>query len=393
MTGPNLEPVIEAFERKDYRAATALLKPLYKSHSQDPWVQFYIARLQEVSQQPQKAEQRYRQLLKTAATNSKLISQARQGLQRIEAQEREQRQAAIAQATTDAENTALGVLVLEPLDAEAKQKAIPGFARLMQLEPYSARLLLPSRHWRFYRTGPIGLLQVYAQDLASVGVPAFCVSLATLAAYPVFRASRLEVADDRLVAHPLAPAPSQGSLPPAQVFRRGEVSQVIAGALPLFERVVDSGLKPGRFGPRRATVRKETVQDYAKVLDLHLGERRQIVRLCDRDYAYPAPVSSALEQRYAPIAQRWQHQLNQWQGLFPRMLLASEFQAFADTVLDQTECLKRIEPHLRISAAATQTNRADEELWDAAFQLYSSLHLWRMAHPPSAMFPNAPKTP
>lgn len=375
MTGPNLEPVVEALARQDYRTATELLKPLYKSHPRDPWIQLYIARIQEVSKQPQKAEQTYRKLLK-ASTNGKIINQARQGLQRIEANEREQRQAAIAQATTAAENTALGGLILEPMTAEAKQQAIPGFARLMQLEPYSARLLLPSRHWRFYRTGPIGVLQVYVQDLANLGVPAFCVALEELATYSVFRASELVVEGDRVTAQPL---PHSDAAPLS--FCPSDVQQAVEGALPLFELVVDSGLKQGRFGPQRTTMRRETVQDYAKVLDLQLVQQRHIVRLCDRDYSYPTNDSSSVDQRYAPIAQRWQRQLAQWQDPFPAPIPASNFQAFADTLLDQSDFLRRIDPHLRLSAKATQTHRAEEELWDPAFHFYSCLLLWKASHP------------
>lgn len=380
MTGPNLEPVIEAFERKDYRSATALLKPLYKSHPQDPWVQLYIARIQEVSKRPDKAEQTYRKLLKVT-TNGKIISQARQGIQRIEAQEKEQRQAAIAQATATENNTALGCLILEPItDSATKQQVIPAFARLMELEPYSARMLLPSRNWRFYRTGPIGLLEVYVKELAEVGIPSFCVSLEELATYEVIYSSSLEIQGSQITAQPPAKeAKVQNATREPFQFPCRAVGQCIEGALPMFELVVDTGLKQGRLGPRKATIRKETVKDYAKVLDMHLPRQKKIVRLCDRDYAYPSNESSSVDQRYSPIAQRWQRLLNQqWKPLITRPWHGhKEFTAFADNVIEQTPFLKRIDPHLRISATATMTTRADEELWDPAFHLYSCLQLWK----------------
>ena len=380
MTGPNLEPVIEAFERQDYRTATALLKPLYKSHPQDPWVQLYIARIQEVSKRPEKAEQTYRKLLK-ASTNGKIISQARQGIQRIEAKEREQREAAIAQATASEDNTTLGCLILEPItDNTAKQKTIPAFARLMQLEPYSARLLLPSRHWRFYRTGPIGLLGVYVKELAEIGVPAFCVSLEELATYEVIYTNHLDIQGNQVTAEPPAEdAKIQNANRETFQFSRNAVGQCIEGALPMFELLVDTGLKQGRFGPQKATIRKEAVKDYAKVLDLHLPRERKIVRLCDRDYTYPSSESSSVDQRYAPIAQRWQHLINQQiKPAFPQSWHEHKiFTAFGDTVIEQTPFLKQIDPHVRVSATATMTNRADEELWDPAFHLYSCLQLWK----------------
>ncbi|NJN30332.1 MAG: hypothetical protein HC824_07780 [Synechococcales cyanobacterium RM1_1_8] len=46
-------------------------------------------------------------------------------------------------------------------------------------------------------------------------------------------------------------------------------------------------------------------------------------------------------------------------------------------MIEQFDFLKRIEPHLHLSAAATQTSRAEEELWDPAFHLYSCLLLWK----------------
>ncbi len=380
MTGPNLEPVIEAFERKDYRKATDLLKPLYKSHPQDPWVQLYIARIQEVSKRPDKAEKTYRKLLK-ATTNGKIISQARQGIQRIEAQEKEQRQAAIAQATATEDSSALGCLILEPItDRAAKQQVIPAFARLMELDPYSARMLLPSRNWRFYRTGPIGRLNVYVKELAEIGVPAFCVSLEELATYEVIYTTRLEIQGEQITAEPPREnAKVQNTTRAPFLFQRSAVGQCIEGALPIFELVVDTGLKQGRLGPKKATIRKETVKDHAKVLDLHLPRDKKIVRLCDRDYHYPSNASSAVDQRYAPIAQRWQRLLNQqWKPFFSKPWHEhKEFTAFGDTVIEQTPFLKRIAPYIRVSATATMTTRADEELWDPAFHLYSCLQLWK----------------
>jgi len=385
MTGPDLAPVTKAFEQKDYRRAQTLLKALYQHHPKDPSVQLYIGRLQEASKRPDKAEATYRKLLK-ATTNSKIISQARQGLKRIESQEKEQRQAAIAQATQNEHNTALGCLILEPIANSAdKQKAIPAFARLMELEPYSARLLLPSRTWRFYRTGPIGLLEVYVKELKAINVPAFCVSLEELATYDVIRANHLAINNNQITAQ-LLPEPSQAEAREAHKghdafqFSCGAVGQCIEGALPIFELVVDTGLKQGRLGPKKATLRKETIKDYAKVLDLHLPKQKKMVRLCDRDYNYPTSASSAVDQRYAPIAQRWQRLLAQ--QLKPALSHQPwhehrKFTAFGETVIEQTPFLQRIDPHIRVTARATMTARADEELWDPAFQLYSCLQLWK----------------
>jgi len=75
-------------------------------------------------------------------TNAKIITQARQGLQRLEVIEQEQRQRAIAQATADPSNAELGLLVLEPVASEIRTscpKVCPNYAD----RPHTARLQLP----------------------------------------------------------------------------------------------------------------------------------------------------------------------------------------------------------------------------------------------------------
>jgi len=131
-----LEQVAAAFERQDYRTAAELLKQMLQKSPQDPWVQFYLGRLHEVSGKLEAAENVYRQLLQSAI-NSKILAQARQGLQRLEALAKlaegiatEQRQQAIAQATADPGNNQMGVLVLEPVSTEIKTTAAENLPRL-----------------------------------------------------------------------------------------------------------------------------------------------------------------------------------------------------------------------------------------------------------------------
>lgn len=119
-----LEQVAAAFERQDYRTAAELLKQMLQKSPQDPWVQFYLGRLHEVSGKLEAAKNVYRHLLQSAI-NSKILAQARQGLQRLEATATEQRQQAIAQATADPSNNQMGVLVLEPVPNEIKTTSCP----------------------------------------------------------------------------------------------------------------------------------------------------------------------------------------------------------------------------------------------------------------------------
>jgi predicted Zn-dependent protease len=139
-----IEQIAAAFERKDYRTATELLKQLLRESPQNPWRQFYWGRLHEVSGKLEAAATVYRQLLR-GTTNAKIVTQARLGLQRLEAEEQQQRQRAIAQATADPSNAEVGVLVLEPVASDIRTVAAQKFAQIMQIDPYTARLQLPTR--------------------------------------------------------------------------------------------------------------------------------------------------------------------------------------------------------------------------------------------------------
>jgi predicted Zn-dependent protease len=159
-----LDQVAAAFENKDYKTAAKLLKQLIKESPENPWVQFYVGRLHEVSAKPQDAEKIYRRLLRDTI-NDKIIKQARQGLQRLQDIQQQEKQKAIIQATADPNNTEMGLLVLEPINNELKTQAAQKFAKIMEIDPYSARLLLPSRGWRLYKIGAVGELKFYGEQL------------------------------------------------------------------------------------------------------------------------------------------------------------------------------------------------------------------------------------
>ncbi|MHC5826408.1 MAG: tetratricopeptide repeat protein, partial [Nostoc sp.] len=55
-----IEQVAIAFDHKDYQTAAKLLKQLQKESPENPWVQYYLGRLDEVSEKRQEAEKIYR---------------------------------------------------------------------------------------------------------------------------------------------------------------------------------------------------------------------------------------------------------------------------------------------------------------------------------------------
>ncbi len=180
-----LEEVAAALDRQDYRQAAKLLKQLQKQEPQ------YAGRWYEGTDKLETAEKVYRKLLKDA-TNPKIVSQARQGLQRIEDIEQNRRQEAIIQAKTDPTNQELGVLILEPLAPEKKQIAAQTLARMLKTDPYTARMQLQSRGWRLYKTGEMGELKVYGQEMLEAGIPVFWVCLTEIQKLHVFQVQSIQ---------------------------------------------------------------------------------------------------------------------------------------------------------------------------------------------------------
>ncbi|HEY9823719.1 MAG TPA: tetratricopeptide repeat protein [Candidatus Sericytochromatia bacterium] len=363
-----IDQVADAFKRKDYRTAAALLKQLVKQEPKNPLVRLYVGRLHEATGKLEAAETVYRQLLQDT-TNPKIMAQARQGLGRVEAIEREQRQQALAQATADPRSTELGVLVLEPITAEAKQVAAQKFARIMQLDPYSARLQLPTRGWRLYRTGPVGELQFYVSSLRDADIPCFAASLADIKELNVFSVHYFSDSS-----HGQATVVCQnveGQLG-ALTFSWSEVTQRVEGLLPLFDEVVDRDA-------RRNLQRKTQIMDYLPFCDLHLPQRSSILRLSDRHYQFqqgitfsqspqnlPDRVSKLSPLHQTTSRKNWNNLLDFLNRQVPQLPVWSDFTSFAQTALDYKEMLGHLPSHIDLF-------RREETLWDPAFQLYSGL--------------------
>jgi len=363
-----IDQVAGAFKRKDYKTATRLLKQLLQQEPNNPWVRLYLGRLYEETGKLEAAEDNYRQLLKST-TNPKIMSQARQGLGRLEAMEKERREQALAQATATPGSKELGVFVLEAVSSEVKQTAAQKFAQIMQLDAYSARLQLPSRGWRLYRTGAIGELEFYASSLRQAEIPCFCAALVDIRKINVFSVnyfSQISYEGATVVCHNLEQ--QLGSL----TFNWSEVSQKVEGVLPLFEEVVDMDV-------RRKLQRKTKTLDYANFCDLHLSSRNSIIRLCDRNYQFQQGIVLASLQSSSPQQGLQEHSLKQgttrskWNSLLdflnrklPQLPAWSDFTTFANTAIDYPDMLGHLPSYINLS-------RLEQTPWDPAFQLYSGL--------------------
>jgi hypothetical protein len=356
-----LDQVAAAFDRQDYKTAAQLLRQLSQQSPDNPWVWFYTGRLHEVSGKVEAAAAAYRKLLQET-TNPKIAFQARQGLQRLDEITKERRREAIAHATTDASNNETGFLVLESMKGELHQSIIQVFARIMGLDPYTARIHLSHRSWRLYRVGAMGELQVYGRELREAGIPALWVPLSQIRAIRVFQVHYLQTGSPQptVVCH--NETRQLGSL----AFDWTEVRQQVEGTLPIFEEVVD-------LGPWNKLKRKEQTQDYAQMLDLHLPGRNCILRFCDRTYQFQQGLSfnpAASEQRprvQATTRMNWINLKNFLQTHLPNVPVWSEFTAFGETALEHLEMME-LPPHIALFRRA-------ETKWDPAFHLYSGL-IW-----------------
>ncbi|EAW34547.1 lipopolysaccharide assembly protein LapB [Lyngbya sp. PCC 8106] len=364
-----IEQVAAALENQDYRTAAKLLKKLQKESPQNPWVQLYIGRWYEATDKLKSAEKIYRQLLQNA-THPKIIDQARKGLQRLEAIEQNRRQAAIIAAKTDPRNTEAGVLILEPINPEQKQAAAQHLAKLLKTDTYTARMQLQSRGWRLYRTGEMAELQVYGQEMQNAEIPVFWVSLSDLEKIHIFRVLYFQ----SISPQPVVVCQNENNQLGSLTFNWSEVTQRVEGLLPLFMEAMD-------YDPRRRRTdrfrHKEMTQDYAQVYDLHLGVRQSILRFCDQTYDFqqgislhPATTSDVLEKRSDLVENttrlNWNRLLERFNHSLANVRLWSDFTPFAETAIDYTQLLSRLNSHVDI-------DRKSETPWDPAFHLYSGL--------------------
>lgn len=280
---------------------------------------------------------------------------ARQGLRRLQEIEQEERQRAISQATTQASDIEFGVLILEPLSTEIKTEASQKFAQIMQLDPYTARLILPSRGWRLYRTGQVGELKFYGEQLQQAGIPCFWATISQIQQIQVYQVKhfRESAPQATIVCH--NEANQLGSL----AFDWSEVTARVVGLLPIFEEVVDRDI-------RGKLERKTQTQDYAQFCDLHLPGRRCILRLYDYGYEFQQGLEIIPQASQNTIRINWNSLLSWIDQQLPQVKIWSDFTSFADTTLDQTEMLSHIKSHINLF-------RREETNWDSVFHLYSGL--------------------
>lgn len=357
-----LEQIAQAIAIQDYPSANRLLQQLQQQEPDNPWLLFYAARLEEVRGNLAQAEQSYRNLLQNS-THAKIILQARQGLERLIQLEKVARQQARERAMAESGSEEVGILVLEPMEPEHKEIAIAKFAKIMKIDPYIARLQMPTRAWRLYRAGLMGEMRFYTSALTEAEIPCFCLPLSQINQIKVYQIQYFEAVFPKAIAicqH------KKGQLETIE-FAWSEISQRLDALLPIFERCLDSDVR-GRL------IRKTQIQDYAKFCDLHWQEKKVILRLCDCDYKFQEGFIFSENQKATDgritLADNWNHLMQFIKQQRSNIPVWSDFKTFAGMAMDFQEVLKSIEPNINL------LRREDTPL-DSIFQLYSSLLLIR----------------
>ena len=352
------EQINNAIHSQDYATAHRLLQQLTEEETDNPWIGFYKARLQELEGNLTAANEGYHQLL-PQVSNPKLIAQIRQAIQRITKLEETQRQEALTRAMEDKDSQQLGMLVLEAIPQELKQAAAQKFGQIMQIDAYSARLQLPSRSWRLYRTGPIGKLRFYAEQFHQSEIPCFTALIGDIIPLKVYNVLYIESINSQVN---LVYQPQKGQRDILS-FKWSDVGQRVEGMLPIFEECLDIGLR-GKLQRKTATL------DYAKFCDLHLPQQKSIIRFCDQTYHFLEGISFSETQQVtdgrATAYDSWSHLIEFMKQQLPNKTVWSEFTPFGESAIDFQELLKLITSHIDLL-------RWEDTPWDAAFQLYSGL--------------------
>ena len=377
----DINQITAALEGKDYKQAAQLIKQLQKESPENPWVQYYIARYYELTNNLEKAQTTYKQILRDI-TNPKIVSQTRQGIQRIETAQQNLRQQAIQTAKNDPSNLEPGLLILEPVSPEKKAAAVQNISRIFKIDAYTTRMQIQSRGWRLYKTGPIGELRIYGQELLNAGIPVFWATLSDIQKIQIFRVQHFQS-----LSSPAVVCKDKLDRLGAIEFNWSEVTQRVEGLLPMFIEIMD-------YSPHRRKDQfrhREIRQDYAQICDLHIPSRNCILRISDQSYEFQQGVDftqisadipalahpknqKSRSQKSKQIPQsttriNWNHLLE----ILDQQLdvtVWSEFTSFAETVIDYTQMLSKIESHVEVE-------RKSETPWDPAFQLYSGLAFLR----------------
>lgn len=352
-----LEQVEAALQCRDYRTAGNILAKMTQKQPHDCQIKLYSGKLQEATAQLAAAEQTYRQLMQDDLAEPKILQAARRGIERIKAAKIESaRKANIQDFLADKSKTndpSAALLILEPVETAAKTAMALKFAQIMKIEPYNARLLLPSRSSRVYRTGNMGDMSFYEHQLQAAGIPAFALSIEQINRPEIIQVKSIESFSPKAEITALNGYGTDFS----RSYHWSEVQAVVRGLIPIFEEITQITTSTTKTKVQH----KWQILDYVQVWDLHLPRINAILRICSQNYAFP------LREKKAGIVssrENWQKLIDTISKHTPAVSHWNEFTPFAETALEYPDTLEKMPAHLQLV-------RRQPSHWDQAFQLYS----------------------
>ncbi|MGB3201216.1 MAG: hypothetical protein WBA99_09950 [Nodosilinea sp.] len=348
--------VLAALETQQLARAAQLIKQWQQKTPQDPWLKLAMGHYWEARDELEKAQVTYSRVLQSSP-NTKVLVHAREGVQRVRDRLAQRREHDLSMAKQPMGATEAAVLVLEPVAGDRREPSAQGLARVMQIDAYTARTRLPSKHWRLLRVGPAGELQYFCERLQAEGTPACWATAAAVKELATFRVQAVQSIEPQLRVICQNDAGQQGTI---QLDWR-DITQWVVGQLPIYESVVDRDAR-GRLK------RKDATQDYGEVIDWHLHGRGCILRFCDRTYKYraavPLPPGAAFP---SPLiaATAWKAMKTYFADRIDPGPI-TDFSGFGESALDFIDLLPPFKAHVDLA-------RSLPSAWDSAFHLYSSL--------------------
>jgi hypothetical protein len=350
------EALEQAIDNQDYEIANQIIQDLDKQKVDKLWLKYYQTLILEKQEQLAQAEANYRQIIKESIyPDAKLINLIRNGIERIVLLQKE-KQEAKKQGFKNIENSEdLAVFVLENVDLNEKQKLAAQFANIMGIDRYTATLQIPTRSWRLYKTGKLGELNYYQDELAKIGLPCFCQPLNKINQINVYQVNYLERTNNN---HQLKffCQDQEGKEEIVQLATK-DISAWVQAMIPLLELTVNLDQK-NRIQKKKSTL------DYIAFSDLHSLNHNAIFRFNDRAYQFER--DEHIKPESNTTKQKWQDLVNSLQTIINDSLVWSNFTLFGEGVIQFPEMLKQIDSHIHLF-------RREETVWEEAFQLYSGL--------------------
>ncbi|BAQ66704.1 tetratricopeptide repeat protein [Geminocystis sp. NIES-3709] len=360
------EKIKLAIDSENYDEAKEILTELFSENKNDLWIRYYQTLIVEKEGNLTEAEANYRQIVKdNIYPDPKLIKLIRDGIERIvkiniekqkiKDQENKEIQEKKLQEFKSLENSAdLAVLILEPVTLEQKKILAPKFAKIMDMDNYTATLQIPTRSLRLYKTGSLGELNYYQSELFQAEIPCFCHRIKNINNMKIYQAQYI-ISQEELEVNILCEDGNQEEI--TITFKWEEINNKVQGLIPIFEQTL-------HLDARRKPQKKISTLDYAKFYDLHFISQNLIVRFSDQFYKFDRGLEIATEGKTAK--EKWQHIIDFFNTKIADKPLWSDFTLFAEGAVQFPEMLKQVSSHINLF-------RREETVWDEAFQLYSGL--------------------